>query len=113
MNDSDSGDNKTTGRGSRGGSVRSSVRQSFSHGRSRAVVVEKKRKRFVATPEGAGKSAAGTGTLTVKPKPKVAPPPRPEPEKADRQEAKPRDERGGAMLRSLSEEEYARRLVAL
>ena len=48
MSEHESGDNKGRGRGMPG---RSSVRQSFSHGRSKAVVVEKKRKR-VLTPYG-------------------------------------------------------------
>jgi len=61
MSDTDGGDNKIGGRGFGGrgaGGGRSSVRQSFSHGRSKAVVVETKRKRFVAPRDGAPKTAA-------------------------------------------------------
>ena len=72
MNDTDSDTKGGRRTASRGGTVRGSVRQSFSHGRSHAVVVEKKKKRLVSAPEG-GKSSGG-GTLTLKPKPKADPP---------------------------------------
>ena len=61
MSDTESGDNKIGGRGFGGrgaGGGRSSVRQSFSHGRSKAVVVETKRKRILTTRDGAPKTAA-------------------------------------------------------
>jgi translation initiation factor IF-2 len=103
------------------------VRQSFSHGRSKAVVVETKRKRILAAPDGPAKTAgaaAAAATLTAKPKaqaPAPAPtskapskaPPKTAPERAERKDAKQGGQRGGAMLRTLSDEEYARRLVAL
>jgi translation initiation factor IF-2 len=129
MNDTDSGDSKIGGRGpgGRGPGGRESVRQSFSHGRSKAVVVEKKRKRILAAPDGSAKpagaaaAAAAAATLTAKPRAQApgtaAETPRTQAPRAPAQEqkpaAKPRGERGGAMLRSLSDEEYARRLVAL
>ena len=47
--------------GLRGGTQTSRVRQSFSHGRTKSVVVEKKRKRFVPK-SGAGKPGTGTGS---------------------------------------------------
>ena len=58
-----SDDKGTGGRGGktlglRGGTEKSHVRQSFSHGRSKSVVVETKRKRVVAKP-GAGGGAGG------------------------------------------------------
>jgi translation initiation factor IF-2 len=108
-NDGDDGKGKTLSlRG--GGNETSRVRQSFSHGRSKSVVVEKKRKRFVAP--GA-------------PKPAPAPKPQATPAAPKAAEAKPRQEnrgpakagggRGGkgAMLKSLSKEEHARRMKAL
>ena len=42
-----------------GGTEKSHVRQSFSHGRSKSVVVETKRKRVIVPKPGAGKSGAG------------------------------------------------------
>ena len=60
-----SDDKGTGGRGGktlglRGGTEKSHVRQSFSHGRSKSVVVETKRKRVVAKP-GVGGGARGAG----------------------------------------------------
>jgi len=127
MNDTDSGDSKIGGRGpggrgpgGRGPGGRESVRQSFSHGRSKAVVVEKKRKRILTAPDagakpaGSSAAAAASATLTAKPK-APAPAAKAEAPRAPEQKpaAKPRADRGGAMLRSLSDEEYARRLDAL
>jgi len=119
MSDTESGDKKTGGRGpgARGaGGGRSSVRQSFSHGRSKAVVVEKKRKRILAAPDGSPRTAAAAAaaaTLTAKPKAEAKAPAPEKPEWPERKEAKPRSEGGGAMLRTLSDEEYDRRLEAL
>ncbi len=115
MNDTDSGDNKGGRRtAGRGGTVRGSVRQSFSHGRSHAVVVEKKKKRLVSTPEG-GKPTGG-GTLSLKPKaakPAEAPEAAPKPAPEKKPEAPKTAEKKGQILRTLSEEEYGRRLEAL
>ncbi|MCL5776347.1 translation initiation factor IF-2 [Limibaculum sp. FT325] len=111
--------------------MRGSVRQSFSHGRSKAVVVEMKRSKRIVAP-GAG-AAAGTtqaagqaGTQTPQPGAKpatVALRPRAEGAEAPAQApAGARAEAGDAqrarqprpkMLNTLSEEEYARRLEAL
>ncbi len=115
MSDTNSGDGKVGGRGPGGRATggRSSVRQSFSHGRSKAVVVEKKRKRVLTAPDGAAKPAVTAATLTAKPKPAPSAPSQPAAEAAPKKDTKPRDARGGAMLRSLSNEEYARRLDAL
>ena len=126
MSDTDSGDKKPGGRGpggrgpTGGGGARGSVRQSFSHGRSKSVVVEKKRKRILAAPDAASKSgsaaaaaaAAATGTLTAKPKAKAAPP-APAQEAPPKKVEKPRAEKAGNLLRTLSDEEYSRRLDAL
>ncbi|ARE40660.1 Translation initiation factor 2 [Rhodovulum sp. P5] len=54
---SDSDGKKTLGL--RGGSRSGQVKQSFSHGRTKNVVVETKRKRVVVPKQGAGKSGAG------------------------------------------------------
>ena len=50
--------------GLRGGARSGNVKQSFSHGRTKNVVVETKRKRVVVPKPGAGKSAAGGTRLT-------------------------------------------------
>src|SRR5690348_7328869 len=77
----------------------STVKQSFSHGRTKAVVVEKKRS--AAPPKPAAKPAEKAAD-----KPVAA--------KADVQAPKPAAPvRGGVVLRQLSEEEKARRAAAL
>src|SRR5690625_3092719 len=58
------GGNKGVGRG-RGAPGRSSVRQSFSHGRSKAVVVEKKRKRVVTPGTGAASGGAAAAAAAA------------------------------------------------
>src|ERR1700750_3079764 len=79
----------------------STVKQSFSHGRTKAVVVEKKRS---AAPPAAAKPAA-------KPADKPAPAaPAPEPAKAPAAAAAPAR---GVVLRQLSDEEKSRRAAAL
>src|SRR6476646_3949146 len=74
----------------------STVKQSFSHGRTKAVVVEKKRS---ATPP--------------KPAPKAAEKPTTAAAKAESPAAKPAAPARGVVLRQLSEEEKARRAAAL
>lgn len=117
MSDSDSNDGKGKTLSLRGGGTETSrVRQSFSHGRSKSVVVEKKRKRIVmpgqtpaAAPAAAPKPAAPAAATPAAPaaaKPKA---------EAPRQQ-KPAQQRGGGkpnMLKSLSKEEYERRMKAL
>jgi len=81
----------------------STVKQSFSHGRTKAVVVEKKRSAAppAATAKPAVKSAAKAEAKA--PAPEVKAP-----------EAKtPASARGGVVLRQLSDEEKARRATAL
>ena len=77
------------------------VRQSFSHGRTKAVVVEKKRRRVVppkdAAPE---KPAAAPEAEKPAPKPQAAPKPS-------------QQKKRGAVLRTLSEEERQARAQAL
>jgi translation initiation factor IF-2 len=48
-----------------GGSRPANVKQSFSHGRTKNVVVETKRKRVVVPKPGAGKAAGGTGEASA------------------------------------------------
>ncbi|MEM7059467.1 MAG: translation initiation factor IF-2 [Pseudomonadota bacterium] len=137
MSDQD-GDNKTGGRGRAPGGRSGSVRQSFSHGRSKAVVVEKKRKRII--PAGAsgagGVAAAAAAAAAAKASGATAAPTEPTTEKpttskpaADNQGGKkpPRGKDGasgeqprrrndggkGRMLNTLSEDEAARRLEAI
>src|SRR5215469_16371564 len=80
----------------------STVKQSFSHGRTKAVVVEKKRS---AAPPAAAKPAA-------KPADKPAAPAAQAPQKAEAAKAAA-PARGGVVLRQLSDEEKARRAAAL
>ena len=86
------------------------VRQSFSHGRSKTVVVETKKKRVV-TPK------TGPKRTLAKPAPKAAPKPEttaPAEEAKAVEAPKPKAPKGkSAVLQSLSDEEYARRVKAL
>ena len=78
------------------------VRQSFSHGRSKSVLVEKKKRRAVgATP---------AAQPVEEPKPKVASAPEPAPAKRERDDEQ---RRPGVVLRALSDEEKDARLRAL
>src|SRR5215467_384390 len=78
------------------------VRQSFSHGRSKSVLVEKKKRRAVG-----GSPAAQPAE---EPKPKVAAAPEPTPAKRSREDDQ---RRPGVVLRALSDEEKDARLRAL
>ncbi|WP_170317575.1 translation initiation factor IF-2 [Paroceanicella profunda] len=145
MSDTTGGDNKGGKMGPRGSGDR--VRQSFSHGRSKSVVVEKKRKFVLAPKPGAAPAApveakpaaakpaatptpatpAPSAAATPAPQAQAArPAPAGQPSPATRSApggarpaggsaAKPRGrvQGKGQMLRTLSEEEYARRLKAL
>jgi translation initiation factor IF-2 len=111
MSETSGGDNKLGGRGLGGG--RGSVRQSFSHGRSKAVVVETKRKRILSAPDGAHKPAV-SAPLVPKPQPQAAAPaPKPAEKPADKRDAKPRGDRSGNIRPTLTAEQYARQIVAL
>ena len=132
MSDTDS-DSKGTGRGRGGGGPRGPARQSLGGGRTKAVVVEKKRKRIMTPGGSASPSAAQLRRPAVgqsqpapttadeapvaeapQPAPKTSTEPRaPQPPKPSQGGDRPR--RGGKpnMLRTLSDEEYARRLQAL
>jgi translation initiation factor IF-2 len=105
MSDTD-GDNKTGGTlRMRGGAGTGRVRQNLSHGRTHAVVVEKKRKRVLAPKPGAAAPAKPAEAPAAKP----AAPAKPAPERAKAPASKGR----GAMLKSLSADEYERRKKAL
>ncbi|MEM6932167.1 MAG: translation initiation factor IF-2, partial [Pseudomonadota bacterium] len=127
MSDTDS---ESKGRGRTGTGPRGPARQSLGGGRTKAVVVEKKRKRVVAPGSGPSPSAATLRRATPSvPPEEVSNKPAPESENGnnggiqDRRrpmdappEQTERQRRGGGkpnMLRSLSDEEYARRLQAL
>ena len=79
----------------------STVKQSFSHGRTKAVVVEKKR------------SAAPPAKPAAKPAEKAAEKPVAAAAKADAQAPKAAAPARGVVLRQLSEEEKSRRAAAL
>src|SRR2546429_8398019 len=79
------------------------VRQSFSHGRSKAVVVEKVKRRAITPGE-----AHAPREANLPPPPPAAPIPRPQPAPAPPQRMSP-----GAILRSLTEEERESRSRAL
>ena len=66
---SDTDGKKTLGLGNKGGQVK----QSFSHGRTKNVVVEKKRKRVVVPKPGAGQPAGGQGGQSARPDPSRRP----------------------------------------
>ena len=83
------------------------VRQSFSHGRSKAVVVEKVKRRAVATGE-----AHGPREANLPPPPAAAPSPRPQSVPA-RPQAPPQRTSSGVILRSLTDEERESRSRAL
>ncbi len=85
----------------------STVKQSFSHGRTKAVVVEKKR---AAHPTSAPAKPAPAEKTVVKSPAAEAPPGH---EGACSARSAPRDARPGVVLRQLTEEEKARRGAAL
>ena len=61
MSDTKGSDTKGGKLGLRGGTETSRVKQSFSHGRSKSVVVETKRKRVIVPKTGAGQGQGGPG----------------------------------------------------
>ncbi|MEJ0096586.1 MAG: translation initiation factor IF-2 [Methylocella sp.] len=87
------------------------VRQSFSHGRTKAVVVEKVKRRVVAGEPGQAREA---GAPEAPPAPVVAPqPPRPQQKPVRPQGGPPPRSSSGVILRSLTEEEREARSRAL
>jgi len=84
------------------------VRQNFSHGRSKSVLVEKKRKRIISAPGSAVETPPKPVEKPVEPvKAKVAVSPRSKPRPA------PEKRSSGAVLRTLTEEEKEARARAL
>ncbi|MGP9813255.1 translation initiation factor IF-2 [Rhodopseudomonas sp. NSM] len=82
------------------------VRQSFSHGRSKQVVVEKRGKRRIG---GDGAPEPAAPEVAKKPAPAPAPPsPRQQPRPSPQQQA-----RSGMVLRTLTEDERSARATAL
>ena len=81
------------------------VRQSFSHGRSKAVVVEKVKRRAIAPGE-----AHAPREANLPPPPAAAPRPQPAPA---RPQAPPQRTSSGVILRSLTDEERESRSRAL
>jgi len=89
------------------------VRQNFSHGRSKAVVVEKRRTRKLAQPGAEAEATSTTETPTPassEVKPKVAATAKPA---TARKPAASGGQRGGAVLKTLSSEEQDARARAL
>ncbi|MFN4008822.1 MAG: translation initiation factor IF-2 [Pannonibacter sp.] len=118
----------------RGGVEQGTVRQSFSHGRSKAVVVEKKKRRVVV-PGQEGRPEAEAAAAAPAPAPVERPrEPAPAAPQQPRQQQQPQGQQqqrrqqgspsgqpqrqqqrpgGGAVLRSLTQEEAAARMAAL
>jgi translation initiation factor IF-2 len=118
----------------RGGVEQGTVRQSFSHGRSKAVVVEKKKRRVVVPgqegrPE--AEAAAAAPAPVERPREPAPAAPQPRPQQPQNQQQPQQQQRrpqngpsgqpqrqqqrpgGGAVLRSLTQEEAAARMAAL
>lgn len=99
----------------RGGGDQGTVRQSFSHGRSKAVVVEKKKRRLVM-PGQEAKAAEPAAPVAKQPE-APSEPTRAKQQASDTQQAPARRgsqrQKSGAVLRTLTKEEAAARAVAL
>ncbi len=101
----------------RGGGDQGTVRQSFSHGRSKAVVVEKKRKRLVMPgQEPKAEGPAPTTQRLERPAEEPRKPQQPDPQatkQARRAASGQRQKGSGNVLRDLTKEEAAARMAAL
>ncbi|MET1413121.1 translation initiation factor IF-2 [Roseibium sp. HPY-6] len=101
----------------RGGGDQGTVRQSFSHGRSKAVVVEKKKRRVVIPgQEPKPESPAPTTQRLDKPAEAPRKPQQPDPQaakQARRAASGQRQKGNGNVLRTLTKEEAAARAAAL
>jgi translation initiation factor IF-2 len=115
MSDTKSGDDKTLSVNTkktltlkRPGTEQGTVRQNFSHGRTKSVVVETKKRKFSLPGE---KAEAAPAAVTLKPRaPQPAPTPVVAPQPAPRA---PQVERSGMVLNELSTEEMEARRRAL
>ncbi len=101
----------------RGGGDQGTVRQSFSHGRTKAVVVEKQKRRVVLPGQEAKAEAPAPTTQRLE-RPAEAPrtPPQPDPQatkQARRSASGQRQKGNGNVLRTLTKEEAAARAAAL
>ncbi|MEP4031723.1 translation initiation factor IF-2 [Roseibium polysiphoniae] len=101
----------------RGGGDQGTVRQSFSHGRSKAVVVEKKKRRVVVPGQEPKAEQPALQTQRLEKPAEVAPrKPQPDAQQAARRAAGAsgqRQQKGGNVLRTLTKEEAAARSAAL
>ncbi|NBN65755.1 translation initiation factor IF-2 [Microvirga tunisiensis] len=114
----------------RGGVEQGTVRQSFSHGRSKAVVVEKKKRRVVVPgQEGRPEAEAAAPAPVERPREPAPAAPQSQPQTQNTQQQQPQQQRrpqqggqpqrpqqrsgGGTVLRSLTQEEAAARMAAL
>ena len=89
------------------------VRQSFSHGRTKAVVVEKVKRRVVGAEAPAVKAEAPAPAPIVKPQPAQTPSGRAAPARANAPQQSQRSGAPGVVLRTLTEEERDARTRAL
>lgn len=106
------GEGKKTLSLKRGGNS-GTVRQSFSHGRTNTVVVEKKRRRFNTPGSGGGETAPVVETRTAKPRVAQQPvKPTADTPKQDKTKGG-QGGSGGAILRQLSDDEQEARMRAL
>lgn len=96
----------------RSGVEQGTVRQSFSHGRTKAVVVEKKKRRVVLPGEGGKPEAEAEAPRAAAPQQRR---PDIEPQQVPQRRAEPAPQRprGGNILRTLTEDEAAARQQAL
>lgn len=126
MSDTKSGDDKTLSVNTkktltlkRPGIEQGTVRQNFSHGRTKSVVVETKKRKFSMPGDKPEAAAAPASVFTPKPAPVPAPPPAPTPVAAAPQPAPqaprpaPVIERSGMVLNELSTSEMEARRRAL
>jgi translation initiation factor IF-2 len=86
------------------------VRQSFSHGRTKQVVVEKVKRRVIGAP---GEAKSEPAPEPVTPKPRVAPPSNRGAGGASSSPSAPAPSKSGVVLRTLTEEERNARAHAL
>src|ERR1700688_2703081 len=96
----------------RGGVEQGVVRQSFSHGRSKAVVVEKDKRRIGGPGEARAEPPAAPDRSAAAPK-RAAPPPATPKAPAPAAPAGPAAPKSGVVLRTLTEEERSARAQAL
>ncbi|NVK35962.1 MAG: translation initiation factor IF-2 [Rhodobacteraceae bacterium] len=99
----------------RGGGDQGTVRQSFSHGRSKAVVVEKKKRRVVLPGQESKAEQPALQTQRLETTTATVAPKKPQPGAGQAQRANAQRQKGGGgnVLRTLTKEEAAARSEAL